>query len=399
MKYIFALFAALWLLTGCTSSKCEQKNNAAAIPAMQNRLLLPPVIYAVPGVECNIYFSNIFLCINQDNFVFDVDCAKGSNGLRRWFFTPGEKDAGEYPLTINVYNDNGLVASGKTYIKVSPADSGKDKAISILVIGDSLTNGTVYPSQLLKLTKAPGNPKLTMIGSHQGDGRKPVKGGVAHEGYPGWTWGAFLTRFNDEKLCKTPRQKFYAKSKFLTSKNGKAIFDLQQYLDKYNGGKQPDFITIQLGVNDVFNAKDNNQQKVIAAIEKNMDTMIANIRKAAPNAVLGVGLVTSGAWQDAFGANYKSGQTAWQYRKNVFALNRRMIEKFSGYQEKKLILIPANVNLDCENNFPAVSAEANARNVRNLLRQSNGVHPDVTGYKQMGDSFYAWLKYCLNTQK
>ena len=127
--------------------------------------------------------------------------------------------------------------------------------------------------------------------------------------------------------------------------------------------------------------------------------MIANIRKAAPNAVLGVGLVTSGAWQDAFGANYKNGQTAWQYRKNVFALNRRMIEKFAKCGDKRLLLIPANVNLDCENNFPALSAEANARNPRTILRQNNGVHPAVTGYKQMGDSFYAWLKYCLNTQK
>jgi len=37
----------------------------------------------------------------------------------------------------------------------------------------------------------------------------------------------------------------------------------------------------------------------------------------------------------------------------------------------------------------------NARNSKEVFLQSNGVHPAVSGYRQMGDSFYAWLKYLL----
>ena len=40
------------------------------------KLLLPERIYAVPGVEINVYFQNIVTVINPDNYVFDVDCKK-----------------------------------------------------------------------------------------------------------------------------------------------------------------------------------------------------------------------------------------------------------------------------------------------------------------------------------
>lgn len=363
------------------------------------KLVLPEVIYAVPGVESNIYFENVYSCINPDNFAFDVDCPKGSNYRERWSFIPEAKDVGTYPLTITVIGENGAVAKGETKVVVTPADAGKGKNISILMVGDSLTNATIYPARLHKLMKGEGNPTLKMIGSHCGGGKTPEPGGVAHEGYGGWTWAAFLNRYEDDSKLTDPVKKFYAKSKFLTVKDGKPVFDMQQYVDKYNGGKMPDFITVQLGVNDIFAATDANRQTLIEDIEKNMDLLLAAFRKAAPDAVIGVGLVTLGAGQDAFAANYKNGQTALQYKKNVFALNQRMLEKFRNHPDKKMFLIPTTVNLDCRNNFPVKSEPVNAGNSANATRQCNGVHPAPAGYNQMGDTFYAWLKYQLSLQK
>ena len=363
------------------------------------KLVLPEVIYAVPGVETNIYFENVFFCINPDNFIFDADCPKGRNYQHRWSFIPAENEVGTYPLSLTVIGENGTVAKGETKIVVAPANAGKGKNISILMVGDSLTDATVYPTRLHALVKGENNPQMKMIGSHCGGSRAVAPGGVAHEGYGGWAWSTFLTQFNDNSTITDPKKKFYAKSKFLVEKNGKPEFDLQSYVNQYNDGKMPDFITIQLGVNDVFGASDLSIYDTLAGIEKNMDALIAAFRKAAPDAVIGVGLVTAGAKQDAFGANYKNGQTAWQYKKNSFMLNQLMIQKFQKNQDKKLFLIPTPVNLDCSNNFPAKTEPVNNGNPSMVLRQSNGVHPAETGYIQMGDTYYAWLKYQLSLQK
>ncbi len=363
------------------------------------KLVLPEAVYAVPGVEANIYFENVYFCVNPNNYLFDVDCPKGCNYRDRWSFTPAANDAGTYPLTLTVIGENGVVAKGETKVVVAPADAGKGKDISILIVGDSLTNATVYPARLHSLMKGENNPQLKMIGSHCGGGKTPAPGGVAHEGYGGWAWNTFLTRFEDDSKISDPAKKFYARSKFLTRKDGKVVFDMQQYVDQYNGGKMPDFITVQLGVNDVFGASELTLYSTIASIEKNMDAFLAAFRKAAPDAVIGVGLVTLGAGQDAFAANYKNGQTFLQYKKNVFALNQRMLRKFQNSPDKKVFLIPTVVNLDCRNNFPVRTEPVNLGNPANVTRQCNGVHPAPAGYNQMGDTYYAWLKYQLSLRK
>ena len=85
---------------------------------------------------------------------------------------------------------------------------------------------------------------------------------------------------------------------------------------------------------------------------------------------------------------------------NVLAairLNQAMAKRFAG--RDKLVMIPGNVNLDTENNFPTVKEAVNAQNPALTVRQSNGVHPAVSGYNQMGDVYYAWLKYQLAAPK
>lgn len=59
------------------------------------KLQLPEEIYAVPGVEANVYFDNTVLLPNPDIFVFEVDCAKGRNDQKRWRVTPSDGDTGD----------------------------------------------------------------------------------------------------------------------------------------------------------------------------------------------------------------------------------------------------------------------------------------------------------------
>jgi hypothetical protein len=270
-------------------------------------------------------------------------------------------------------------------VRVAPDNAGAGEQASILLVGDSLTDQTHYVARLHSHLSRPDNPLVTMIGNHAGGGKPPVPGGVAHEGYGGFTWSAFHTFYETPDPNRLP----YRKSYFLRKPHE---LDIPQYLNQYNGGRTPDFITFQLGVNDIFIQKDSNIEQALVRIEKNMDILIDAFREVAPDATIGVGLCTLCAGQDAFGHDYQCGQTAWQYKKNVFRLNRLYLDKIQDRNDPKLVIIPTVVNLDCENNFPVEEVPVNNGNAKRVIRQSNGVHPAVEGYNQMGDTYYAWLK-------
>ncbi len=393
MKKLFFMYLGVFLLALCGCGTVCQKQEIPALRCQKN-IFIPEIIYAVPGVECNIYFRNVFLAVNHNNFVFDVVCDAGSHRADRWKFVPAKSDEGKkIPFTLQVFDENEtLVAEAETTICVAPANAGNGKNVSILMFGDSLTAATAYPRKLHKHCSTPGNIKLTMIGTHAGRGKVATPGEVAHEGYGGWRWVDFLTRYRDESKM-SQRRKIGAKSKFLFPENGKPVFDFKKYLAIRNGGKTPDIITFQLGVNDVFRATSQTLDDYIAKILKNADTLIEKIQKVAPDARIGIGYVTPGADQNAFAINYKCKQTSWGYYRNSFRLNQAMAKHFAG--RKNITMIPVNVNLDTVNHFPTAETEINPQ--LKLVRQNNGVHPSYWGYNQMGDSYYAWLKYSLST--
>lgn len=388
MKMSALLYLVLSLsLCGAAAGK-EAPKAAPTAPVNTVKLQLPPAIYAVPGVESCIYFDNVVLTVNPDNYVFDVNCSKGRNDQKRWRYVPAPGEKGVFDLELKVISDRGVEASGKTKVIVTPADAGKGKEIAVLVIGDSLTAAGAYPARIAALMSAGGHLRVKMLGTR---GKEPGR----HEGYGGWTWNSFLTR---KAVALKPGEEVTSRklgSPFLI--DGK--FSLAGYLKKHHEGRVPDFITLQLGVNDVFSAEDGKLEKRIETILGNADKLIAALRRDAPDAVIGVGLVTPGArTQDAFGNNYKCGQTRWQYKKNQHALNAAMLKKFADYPDKKVFIVPSNVNLDCENNFPVRFESVSGAGPTawgKISRQCNGVHPALAGYNQMGDTFFCWIKYHL----
>ena len=362
-----------------TSSPIASPEIRKGIPPLQHRLVLPDTVYAVEGVETNIYFDNVFLSVNSDSYVFDIDCRKGNNFKRKWSFTPTKKDVGIHPWTLRVIGENGLVAKKTVRLCVAPADAGSGRKISLLMVGDSITEVTTFPAQVHALFAKAGNPELTMIGTRPA----PVKkGGMAHEGYAGWTWGHFLER-----------------GPFVKILNGKPELDVSGYLAGTHGGKAPDFITIQLGVNDIFGSDDFRIYSSLYGIEQNMDKLIAAFRKAAPDAVIGIGLPTPCANQDGMGRVYRSGQTKYQYTKNRLMLSDRIMRKYKNGTDKNIRIIPMYHNLDCGHNFPMQAYPVNAGNPEKQIMPKDGLHPAPAGGNQLGDTLYAWLKWQLYQQK
>jgi len=352
---------------------------------------MPAEIPTVPGRECNLYFENVILYPRPDLLLYDVDCAKGAQQVERYTWTPTDQEVGSYPLTLKITDLQGNpLAEGKTTIHVYPANAGAGKAVSLLIIGDSLTHANVYPAEVLALTKTDGNPALTLVGTFVPN---PATPDVRHEGYGGWTARGHATMWNAEPTSKEGRRQ---RSPFLFEEDGKPTLDFTKYCADNNGGKGPDFITLLLGCNDNFGAKDDTIEASVDDFLKYMDILIEEFHKVRPDTKVGIiSLMPPAATQDAFGANYTCGQTRWQYKRNQHRVMERVVEHFGGQEAQNVFLVPAYVNLDCVHNYPTVETPANARAEgpnSKVFRLANGVHPSGAGYKQMADTIYCWMK-------
>jgi lysophospholipase L1-like esterase len=386
LKFVALAGAIVLTLSAVSTTRGDDAPTVSTpIVAPSPRLLLPPVIYAAPGQEANLYFDNVVLAPPGRGYLFDVTCARGAQQEERWTWKPTEKDSGDYALSLEVRdNDDRLLATGSTLVRVPKANAGAGKSFSLLLIGDSLTNASVYTGELVRLFAAPENATVKLLGTNQ----PTADPANVHEGYGGWRFDTFISKYEPK-----PQEKANLRtSPFVFLENDKPTFDFPRYVREKLGGVAPDVITIMLGTNDVFGSTDANLEENVTTILDNADKLLAGIRAGAPNAKIGlVTTVPPSASQDAFGVNYGANQTRWQYRKNQHRLDERMIEKYKGREAENLWIVPAYLNLDCVHNFPQTEVAVNARNPQKITRAANGVHPAAPGYYQIADSIYSWL--------
>lgn len=394
MRSLYPVAAFVFMLPSLFAAEPVEE---ADLPG-EARLLLPPVIHALTGLEANLYFDNAALLLNPASVAVDVSCAKGAQQNERWTWTPKPEETGDFPLRLEFRDGgNAIIARASSLVRVvaRKVDPVPEKPMTLLMVGDSLTAASIYSEQVLALAKEDGLP-LTLIGT-RGPGAEEGKplGEVKHEGYGGWTAERFATHYTGKarggpyKECGSP---FLYKT---DPKNADEMpkLDLRRYYQEFNEGRAPDFVTILLGCNDTFGATDETIEKQIDSFTHHTETLLAMFRAADPETRIGLILPMPPAGsQDAFGANYGSGQTRWQYRRNRHRLVERMTAAFSGREEDRIHLVAAHLNLDPVNGFPAVTVAAHARTETTVVRQSNGVHPSGEGYRQIGDAVYAWMR-------
>ncbi len=384
---------ALLLLLAALSLRGEDADSPG-----EARLILPPVVHALAGLEANVYFDNAFLLLDSRSVVPDVVCAKGSQQSKRWTWTPKPEDVGDHAFRIELRDErNAVVASASSVVRVHPRDSGNADGKtppSLLIIGDSLTAASVYPTRILELAKADGLP-LTLVGT-RGPGAEEGKplGEVRHEGYGGWTAERFATHFTG-KARGGPAKECGSPFLYRDGEADEPKLDLARYYGECNDGAAPDFVTLLLGCNDTFSATDETIEERIDRFVEHTETLLAEIRRAGPATRVGLLLpMPPAASQDAFGASYGSGQTRWQYLRNRHRLVERMTETFAGRGDAGIDLVAAHLNLDPVHGFPSTTVAAHAHTEAEVVRQSNGVHPSPAGYRQIGDAIYAWLRGC-----
>lgn len=368
MTPLFSRFIVIFALLG------------SSLFAQSLKLTLPPVWYAVPEVPMSLYFDNVVLTEHPEKYRYEVKCDVGMTEAKRWTLTPGDGDVGDHALSLTVKDKAGKVLEQvSTVLRVAPRLAGKDRELKLLIIGDSLTHASLYPNEIARLLSLSGNPQWTMLGTHKPAAVKP---GVAHEGYGGWRWSDFLTKFDPKPAGTTagPLARKATSPFIFVDAGGKGQFNLKRYFRESCSDQMPDVVTFLLGINDCFGASPDDEAamlKHIDAVLDNADKLLAAFHAAVPKAVLAVGLTTPpNARESGFEANYKGKYHRWGWKRIQHRLVQRILERLSGREKDGIVLVPTELNLDPEAGYP----------------DNNGVHPNAVGYAQIGASFYAWMK-------
>lgn len=179
-----------------------------------------------------------------------------------------------------------------------------------------------------------------------------------------------------------------------SANGGNGAVDYPNYLS-VNSLSAPDYALIQLCINDVFSLTTDNDVKALAATSlPKLDTLITSIKAANSSVKIGICQPPIGADQDAFGENYFNGQTSRRFKRNmvVFIDELRKYYNTTAKEGQNIYFVPCGANVDTENNYPTKSQQINSHNTTMITIQSNAVHPADSGYKQIGDAIYAFLK-------
>lgn len=415
-------------------------------------LVFPPKIYSLSGLETHIYPEHL-LVEDYKLYEHDVTCNRGQQRNRGFVWNATQNDpAGSYPLTWALHDkQKGLqVASASTTIQLAALNAKSGQTVKTLVIGDSLVNAGSITQRLLDIA-ADDVMKVQLIGTRgTGLNKHEGRGGWKIEDYAGagrsnykftvsgvvtppainsttYTFGAATYLVQEVALAGgsgtiiaslwsgTPPA-IPSGSGNLTKANtgvgdptiafsnfegvpgnpfwnaATSKLDFANYLS-YNSLATPDYVFIQLGVNDVFGLT--SDQAVVdftVTAFAQLDSIIAAIKAAIPSAKIAVAASPVGANQDAFGTSYGCGQSAWRYRRNLVTYNKQLYAHYAGKEAQSIYVLGSGVGVDTENNFPIATQKINAHNVATISSQSNGVHPDTSGYNQISDGWFPFMK-------
>lgn len=413
-------------------------------------VVVPPYIYGVQARECNVYFDNLYLSDACD-YLHDVTSASstGQQQNERWTWTPaGAMAAGTLSLAVYDKKTATLLTTKNMEQRAAASSAGTGMTKKVIVIGDSLINAGVITQTLLD--NAGGDAMaVSLLGTQ---GTAPNK----HEGRGGWTIANYTTagptyydftvsgivtppalnateyshngavyRVQTVTLvggagtlrCSVTSGGAPLASGTLTKSNGSAgdatiaftasavapgnpfwiggALNFPQYLAD-SGAATPDWVFIALGINDGFSYT--SDAAVSAAADSafiSLDALIASIKAAGASVKVALMIPTPpSSDQDSHGANYGVGQARWRSKRNVLIWGRQLIAKYAGQEASRVYLVPSNTALDTVNNMQrAAAAPVNSRSTVTVMRQNNGVHPATSGYQQIGDAMWAFLKY------
>lgn len=328
-------------------------------------IYLPEVYYAASGLTMEIYNNQI---TNQGAHIsaYDVlwECEVGECLERKFSITAAEELAGDYPLSVSVFDTRGnLLAKKESTLSIVEA---KQWQFSVLAIGDSLSaNGALYA----KMQEHLGN-QLICNGTR---------------GYEGYLTEARLGFSAADYLSETG---YYLEEgeevhKFWNPQS--ESFDWNYY--KETTGFNPDVIWLHLGTNGLLSGDENAENiceivRLIREDDKNIPIYVVNSPYQADQNGIGSMKMNNGALM--FPGEYKQ-----QRDLAVFNLMSYLAEELG--DEKNVYLVPVAISVDSENVFYTEERAVNPYSEKTELVATDAVHPMPAGYYQIADTIYSTM--------
>jgi len=353
---------------------------------------IPSILYAVEGIEFNVYWQNIIRStIGIDQLQIDVTCTKGTQWDRFWRITPVLADAGSISWVLSIYYGGQLITSKTCTLVIKAKSVGGGATRKVLFIGDSTTIDGRPIAEMARLDATfDTNLTLSFQGSktisNKDDSTGVDRGSLKCEAISGWSINLFYT---------DPTSPFIFAG----------VFNFATYLSTNSiTMASNDWVLIHLGINDIFSYTDDiNLNVKINEMTTQLDAIIAQIQAAISGVRIGLLLTIPAGDQNSFGQAYGSGQTSWRFDRNRAIWVETMLQHYDGRQASKIFVFPYNSILDVPYNCQVLSGGAeNGDPVvvsQNALQPSltfqvsfNGVHPASFGYWQMGQAAWAFLK-------
>ena len=415
----------------------------------------------VVGDKFELFYRGVIRSMNPYKYYIKVSSPKGKPYPRYYTYTPLDGEVGDYPLTITLYDDylNEIETATTTLHVVKPKKP--NRKLNILCIGDSLTFNGVWPYEgYRRFTKNDGEPSglgfgdvLNVIGTCK-------KEEVGYEGYGGWQWRHFvnneavsttssiwvevdshtLNENDQHSIWQSDKLKWVLESieeKKLKFKRGEGNYsclpiigeefiDLEKsrtlkvkkyYFEKGNPFydeeiKGPNFKKYCLdnnfeGIDYVYilltwNGQYTPYNRDFSHFEPFIVEILKRLRRDYPNVKVRLIGIQSPSIDGGIAANYGASglysdvfgevTTAYNYDEYLEELCNK--EEFKDYCR----YIDMKAQFDVEYNMPSEMTKVNARSTVLEKIGTNGVHPTMSGYLQIGDVFYRALVRDMNDE-
>ena len=415
----------------------------------------------VVGDKFELFYRGVIRSMNPYKYYIKVSSPKGKPYPRYYTYTPLEGEVGDYPLTITLYDDylNEIESASTTLHVVKPKKPSRK--INILCVGDSLTFNGVWPYEgYRRFTKNDGEPcglgfgdVLNLIGTCK-------KEEVGYEGYGGWQWRHFvnneavsttssvwvevdshtLNENDQHSIWQSDKLKWVLESiednrlKFKRGEGnysclpiiGEEFIDLEKnrtikvkkhYFEKGNPFydediKGPNFKKYCLdnnfeGIDYVYilltwNGQYTPYNRDFSHFEPFIVEILKRLRQDYPGVKVRLIGIQSPSIDGGIAANYGASgfysdvfgevTTAYNYDEYLEELCNK--EEFKDYCR----YIDMKAQFDVEYNMPSEMTKVNARSTVLEKLGTNGVHPTMSGYLQIGDVFYRALVRDMNDE-